>query len=77
MSRWRCIRDIASVILIKQHSDSASAFLQLFHTGKTKYPDDDNWVVTRIIEEIAGAELHRKPYWYQRFQEIYIDGCKT
>ena len=33
--------------------------MQLFHAGKTKYPDGDNWVVTRVLEEIVGAELHR------------------
>ena len=37
----------------------ASTAMQLFHAGKTKYPDGDNWVVTRVIEEIVGAELHR------------------
>ena len=38
---------------------TASTAMQLFHAGKTKYPNGDNWVVTRVIEEIAGAELHR------------------
>jgi len=33
--------------------------MQLFQAGKTKYPDADNWVVTRISEEIVDAELHR------------------
>lgn len=37
----------------------ASTAMQLFHAGKTKYPDGDNWVVTRVIEDIVGAELHR------------------
>ena len=37
----------------------ASTAMQLFHAGKTKYPGGDNWVVTRVIEEIVGAELHR------------------
>jgi putative dehydrogenase len=37
----------------------ASTAMQLFHAGKTRYPDGDNWVVTRVIEEIVGAELHR------------------
>lgn len=37
----------------------ASTAMQLFHAGKTKYPNGDNWVVTRVIEEIVGAELHR------------------
>ena len=38
---------------------TAFAAMQLFHAGKTKYPNGDNWVVTRVIEEIVGAELHR------------------
>ena len=38
---------------------TAAAAMQLFHAGKTKYPDGDNWVVTKVIEEIVGAELHR------------------
>ena len=37
----------------------ASTAMQLFHAGKTKYPGGDNWVVTKVIEEIVGAELHR------------------
>ena len=39
---------------------TASTAMQLFHAGKTKYPDGDNWVVTRVLEEIVGAELHRE-----------------
>lgn len=39
---------------------TASTAMQLFHAGKTKYPDGDNWVVTRVLEDIVGAELHRK-----------------
>lgn len=38
---------------------SASAAMQIFHAGRTKYPDGDNWVCTRVIEDIVGAELHR------------------
>ena len=38
---------------------SAATAMQLFHAGKTKYPDGDNWIVTRVIEDIVGAELHR------------------
>ena len=39
---------------------TASCAMQLFQAGKTKYPDGDNWIVTKVIEEIVGAELHRK-----------------
>ncbi|MEM6387617.1 MAG: NAD(P)-dependent oxidoreductase [Pseudomonadota bacterium] len=38
---------------------TAAAAMQVFHAGKTKYPDGDNWVCTRVIEDIIGAELHR------------------
>lgn len=37
----------------------ASTSMQIFHAGKSKYPNGDNWVCTRVIEEIVGAELHR------------------
>ncbi|MEM7026402.1 MAG: NAD(P)-dependent oxidoreductase [Pseudomonadota bacterium] len=33
--------------------------MQLFQAGRTRHPDGDNWVVTRITEEIVGAELTR------------------
>ena len=39
---------------------TAAAAMQLFHAGRTKYPDGDNWVCTRVLEEIVGAELHRE-----------------
>ena len=38
---------------------TASTAMQLFHAGKSKYPKGDNWVVTRVLEEIVGAELHK------------------
>ena len=38
---------------------TAATAMQIFHAGRTKYPDGDNWVCTRVIEEIIGAELHR------------------
>ena len=38
---------------------TAAAAMQLFHAGRTKYPEGDNWICTRVIEEIIGAELHR------------------
>jgi len=49
--------DLAGELGVPLHT--ASSAMQLFHAGKTKYPDGDNWVVTRVIEEIIGAELHR------------------
>lgn len=38
---------------------TAAAAMQIFHAGRTRYPDGDNWICTRVIEEIVGAELHR------------------
>ena len=38
---------------------TASTAMQLFHAGKTKFPAGDNWIVTKVLEEIVGAELHR------------------
>ena len=38
---------------------TAAAAMQIFHMGKTRYPDGDNWICTRVIEEIIGAQLHR------------------
>ena len=39
---------------------TAGSAMQIFHAGKAKYPNGDNWVCTRVIEEIVGAELHRE-----------------
>lgn len=39
---------------------SASNAMQIFQAGRAKYPKGDNWVCTRVIEEIVGAELHRR-----------------
>lgn len=30
-----------------------------FEAGRTRYPDGDNRVVTRVIEDLVGVELHR------------------
>lgn len=38
---------------------TAATAMQLFQAGKTKHPEGDNWIVTRIIEDIVGAELAR------------------
>lgn len=38
---------------------TAATAMQLFQAGITRYPDGDNWVVTRILEDIVGAELTR------------------
>ena len=51
--------DMAQKLGVPLHT--ASAAMQLFQAGITKYPKADNWVVTRLTEEVTGAELHRKP----------------
>ena len=38
---------------------TASTAMQLFQAGKTRHPEGDNWVVTRILEDIVGSELSR------------------
>ncbi|MFL4469554.1 NAD(P)-dependent oxidoreductase [Tateyamaria armeniaca] len=38
---------------------TAASAMQIFHAGRTRYPQGDNWVAIRVIEEIVGAELHR------------------
>lgn len=38
---------------------TASTATQLFQAGITRHPEGDNWVVTRILEDIVGAELTR------------------
>ena len=38
---------------------TAGSAMQIFHAGRTKYPNGDNWVCTRVIEDTIGAELHR------------------
>lgn len=38
---------------------TAASAMQIFHMGKTKFPNGDNWVCTRVLEDIVGAELHR------------------
>ncbi|MGF1475280.1 MAG: NAD(P)-dependent oxidoreductase [Geminicoccaceae bacterium] len=38
---------------------TAATAMQLFQAGKTKHPDGDNWVVTKVIEDIVGSSLKR------------------
>ena len=38
---------------------TAASAMQVFHAGRTRYPEGDNWTCTQVIEEIVGAELHR------------------
>ncbi|WP_112322512.1 NAD(P)-dependent oxidoreductase [Oceanibium sediminis] len=49
--------DLARELEVPMHT--AAAAMQIFHAGKSKYPDGDNWACTRVIEDIVGAQLHR------------------
>lgn len=49
--------DMAEELGVPLHM--AATAMQIFHAGKSRYPQGDNWVCTRVIEEIIGAELHR------------------
>jgi 3-hydroxyisobutyrate dehydrogenase-like beta-hydroxyacid dehydrogenase len=35
----------------------ASAAHELFKSGAAKFPEEDNWAVTKVIEEISGAKV--------------------
>lgn len=50
--------DLAEELEVPMHT--ASVAMQIFHAGKSKYPEGDNWACTRVIEEIVGVELHRQ-----------------
>ena len=51
------VLDMARDLGVPLHT--ASTAMQIFQAGKTVYPGGDNWVCTRVIEGIVGAELHR------------------
>lgn len=38
---------------------TASMAMQLFQAGITKHPKGDNWVITKILEDISGAGLRK------------------
>lgn len=50
--------DMAEELEVPMHM--ASAAMQIFHAGKSKYPKGDNWACALVIEDIVGAQLHRK-----------------
>ena len=37
----------------------ASTAMQLFEAAKTKFPEGDNWIITKLLDEIVGAHPHR------------------
>ena len=49
--------DLAEELVVPMQM--ASSAMQIFQAGKSKYPNGDNWICTRILEDIIGAELHR------------------
>ena len=49
--------DLGETLGVPLHTTAAA--MQVFHAGRSKFPDGDNWVCTRVIEDIVGAELHR------------------
>lgn len=38
---------------------TAATAMQLFHAGKTKFPEGDNWIIAKVMEDITGVELNR------------------
>ncbi len=38
---------------------AASAAFELFQAGKSMNPDEDNWTIIKILENIAGVEIRR------------------
>ncbi len=36
---------------------AAAAAMQLFQAGKSKHPEGDNWIITKVLEDIAGTEV--------------------
>ena len=36
---------------------TTAAAMQLFQAGKTKFPNEDNWAVVKVLEEIVGTEV--------------------
>lgn len=39
---------------------TAASAKELFQAGITKYPDEDNWCITKILEDIAGVKVERR-----------------
>lgn len=36
---------------------TTAAAMQLFQAGKSKFPNEDNWAVVKVLEEIVGTEV--------------------
>ena len=39
---------------------TASAAFELFQSGKSLYPDEDNWCIVKLLEQIAGIEVKKE-----------------
>jgi len=36
---------------------TTSAAFELFRAGISLFPDEDNWAITKLLEQIAGVEV--------------------
>ena len=50
--------DMARDLGVPLHT--AATAMQLFQAARTRHPEGDNWVITRLVEAITGVELHRE-----------------
>ena len=48
--------DLGQSLEVPLHT--AATAMQLFHSGKTRYPEGDNQAVAKVLEELVGTELH-------------------
>ena len=39
---------------------TASAAYELFRTGMSLFPDEDNWSIVKFLEQIAGTEVKKQ-----------------
>jgi putative dehydrogenase len=39
---------------------TASAAFELFQAGISLYPDEDNWCIVKLLEQIAGTEVKKQ-----------------
>jgi len=39
---------------------TASAAFELFQSGKSLFPDEDNWCIVKLLEQIAGTEVKKQ-----------------
>ena len=39
---------------------TASAAYEVFHAGKSLFPNEDNWAIVKLFEQIAGTEVRKQ-----------------